>query len=155
MYSVIECGGFQHKVTLGETLKVQKMDANVGDEVAISNVLLFSNGSDVKVGSPVVADAIVKMEILSQGKGDKVLVFKRKRRKRYRRTQGHRQLFTEVLITELNCGSDMAKVEDNLKIRARARVLALAKAKVQNVPLTRAQKVAAAATQVDKQEKEG
>jgi large subunit ribosomal protein L21 len=145
MYSVIECGGFQHKITVGETLKVPKMDAKVGDVVTVSNVLLFANGESVKVGAPLVSGAAVKLEVLNQGKGDKVLSFKRKPRKRYRKTVGHRQLFTEVLVTEIALGSDKSSVDEKAKLRARARIKALAAQKVQNVPLTRAQKVAAAA----------
>ena len=145
MYSVIECGGFQHKITVGETLKVPKMDAKVGDVVTVSNVLLFANGEAVKIGAPLVSGAAVTLEVLNQGKGDKVLSFKRKARKRYRKTIGHRQQFTEVLVTEIALGSDKSSVDDKAKLRARARIKALAAQKVQNVPLTRAQKVAAQA----------
>ncbi len=145
MYSVIECGGFQHKITVGETLKVPKMDAKVGDVVTISNVLLFANGATIVVGAPLVSGAAVKLEVLDQGKGDKVISFKRKQRKRYRRTVGHRQLHTEVLVTEISSGADKSAVDEKAKVRARARIKALAAQKVQNVPLTRAQKVAAAA----------
>ncbi len=145
MYSVIECGGFQHKITVGETLKVPKLDAKVGDVLTVSSVLLFSNGDTVKIGKPTVSGASVKMEILDQGKDDKVISFKRKARKRYRKTIGHRQDYTEVLVTEIACDSDKSSVDDNAKIRARARIKALNAAKVQNVPLTKAQKIAAAA----------
>lgn len=144
MYSVIEAGGFQHKVTVGETLKLPKMDAKIGDVVTNSNVLLFANGDTVLVGAPLVSGASVKMEVLNQGKGDKVISFKRRQRKRYRKTIGHRQLFTEVLVTEIASGADKASVDEKAKVRARARIKALAAQKVQNVPLTRAQKVAAA-----------
>lgn len=145
MYSVIECGGFQHKITVGETLKVPKMDAKVGDVVTVSNVLLFANGDAVQIGAPLVSGAAVTLEVLNQGKGDKVLSFKRKARKRYRKTIGHRQLFTEVLVTGIAVGSDKSSVDEKAKLRARARIKALAAQKVQNVPLTRAQKVAAQA----------
>ena len=145
MYSVIECGGFQHKITVGETLKVPKMDAKVGDVVTVSNVLLYANGEAVTIGAPLVSGAAVTLEVLNQGKGDKVLSFKRKARKRYRKTIGHRQQFTEVLVTEIALGSDKSSVDDKAKLRARARIKALAAQKVQNVPLTRAQKVAAQA----------
>jgi large subunit ribosomal protein L21 len=145
MYSVIECGGFQHKITVGETLKVPKMDAKVGDVVTISNVLLFADGATITVGAPLVSGAAVKLEVLDQGKGDKVISFKRKQRKRYRRTVGHRQLHTEVLVTEISSGAAKSSVDEKAKLRARARIKALAAQKVQNVPLTRAQKVAAAA----------
>ncbi len=143
MYSVIECGGFQHKITVGETLKVSKIEAKVGDVLTVSSVLLFSNGDNVVVGKPVVSGASVTMEVLDQGKDDKVISFKRKQRKRYRKTIGHRQQFTEVLVTEIACGSDKSSVDDKAKLRARARAKALNAMKVQNVPLTKAQKIAA------------
>ncbi len=145
MYSVIECAGFQHKITVGETLKVSKLDAKIGDVLTVANVLLYANGENIVVGKPVVAGAIVKIEVLNQGMDDKVISFKRKARKRYRKTIGHRQLFTEVLVTEMACGTDKAAVDEKAKLRARARIKALAAQKVQNVPLTKAQKIAAAA----------
>lgn len=145
MYSVIECGGFQHKITVGETLKVPKMDAKIGDVVTVSNVLLYANGEAVTIGAPLVSGAAVTLEVLNQGKGDKVLSFKRKARKRYRKTIGHRQQYTEVLVTGMALGSDKSSVDEKAKLRARARIKALAAQKVQNVPLTRAQKVAAQA----------
>lgn len=150
MYSVIECGGFQHKITLGETLKVPKLEAKVGEVVSAPKVLLFCNGANLKIGAPIVDGAAVKMEVLMHDKDDKIIVFKRKRRKRYRRTQGHRQDFTEVLVTEIACGSDKGSVDEKAKVRARARAKALLAAKVQNVPLTKAQKIAAAAAKEGK-----
>jgi len=144
MYSVIECGGFQHKVTVGETLKLPKMDAKVGDVVTVSNVLLFADGSTIQVGAPLVSGAAVTLEVLNQGKADKVISFKRKQRKRYRRTVGHRQLFTEVLVTGIASGSAKADVDEKAKIRARARITALEARKVQQPKVTRAQKIAAA-----------
>ena len=144
MYSVIECGGFQHKVTVGETLKLPKMDAKVGDVVTVSNVLLFADGGTIQVGAPLVSGAAVTLEVLNQGKADKVISFKRKQRKRYRRTVGHRQLFTEVLVTGIASGSAKANVDEKAKIRARARITALEARKVQQPKVTRAQKIAAA-----------
>lgn len=144
MYSVIESGGFQHKITVGETLKLSKIEAKVGDVLTVSNVLLFANGEKITVGKPLVSGASVKMEVLDQGMDDKVISFKRKQRKRYRKTIGHRQRFTEVLVTEIVCGADKSSVDDKAKIRARARAKALNAQKVQNVPLTKAQKIAAA-----------
>ena len=144
MYSVIESGGFQHKITVGETLKLPKLEANVGDVLTVSDVLLFSDGTSLEIGKPTVSGASVTMEVLSQGKDDKIIVFKRKKRKRYRRTQGHRQQFTEVLVTGIAFGNAKSNVDEKAKVRARARIVALAKAKVQNVPLTKAQKIAAA-----------
>jgi len=144
MYSVIECGGFQHKVTVGETLKLPKMDAKVGDVVTVSNVLLFADGGTIQVGAPLVSGAAVTLEVLNQGKADKVISFKRKQRKRYRRTVGHRQLFTEVLVTGIASGSVKSNVDEKAKIRARARITALEARKVQQPKVTRAQKIAAA-----------
>ncbi|HLP41262.1 MAG TPA: 50S ribosomal protein L21 [Fibrobacteria bacterium] len=145
MYSVIECKGFQHKVTVGETLKLPKLDAKIGDIVTVGEVLLFADGDKVTVGAPNISGASVKMEVLAHDKDDKVIIFKRKRRKRYRLTQGHRQDYTEVLVTEIASGSAKSAVDEKAKVRARARAKALAQAKVQNVPLTKAQKIAAAA----------
>ena len=144
MYSVIECGGFQHKVTVGETLKLPKMDAKVGDEVTISNVLLFADGGTILVGAPLVSGAAVKLEVLNQGKADKVISFKRRQRKRYRRTVGHRQQYTEVLVTEIASGSAKSAVDEKAKARARARIKALEARKAQTPKPTRAQKIAAA-----------
>jgi large subunit ribosomal protein L21 len=144
MYSVIECGGFQHKVTVGETLKLPKMDAKVGDEVTVAKVLLLADGSTILVGAPLVSGAAVKLEVLNQGKADKVISFKRRQRKRYRRTVGHRQQYTEVLVTEIANGSSKASVDDKAKIRARARIKALEARKAQQPKVTRAQKIAAA-----------
>ncbi len=143
MYSVIESGGFQHKVTLGETLKVSHTDANVGD-VITATVLLYANGSEVKVGKPHVSDAVVKLEVLDQGRGDKIIVFKRKKRKRYRLTRGHRQQYTEVIVTEIACGSETKTIDAPTKARAHARIAALAKQKIQTPKPTRKEKLAAA-----------
>ncbi len=144
MYSVIVSGGLQHKITLGETLKLPKIEAGIGDELSVSEVLLYSDEGKVHVGTPIVADAVIKLEVLSQGREDKIIVFKRKARKRYRLTRGHRQPFTEVLVTEMGLGATKHAVEDTIKVRARARIVALEAQKAQITKPTRAQKVAAA-----------
>ena len=145
MYSVIASGGFQHKVTPGERVKLPKIDAPVGEVVTVSDVLLFANGSTVKVGTPMVSDASVKLEVLRQERDDKVVVFKKKRRKGYRRTQGHRQHFTEVLVREIACGSETSGVDEKAVARARVRAKALDALKVQTKKPTRREKVAAQA----------
>lgn len=145
MYSVIEYKGFQHKVTVGETVKLSFSEAKVGDTLTVSDVLLFADGDAVQVGAPKVSGATVKLEVLAHDRDDKVIIFKRKRRKRYRLLKGHRQDYTEVLVTEIAAGSAKSAVDEKAKVRARARAKALAKLKVQNVPLTKAQKIAAAA----------
>lgn len=102
MYAVIASGGKQYRVEEGQTLRVEKIDGDVGSEVSFDNVLMFSDGDNVKIGRPTLADVSVRGQIVAQGKDKKVLVFKYKRRKRYRRTQGHRQPFTAIRIDSID-----------------------------------------------------
>jgi large subunit ribosomal protein L21 len=125
MYSIIACGGFQHKVTPGERLQISRVEAGVGDVVTVSDVLLFADGDQVQIGKPKVDGATVKLEVLRQDRDDKVIVFKKHRRKRYRRTHGHRQHFTEVLVTEMVCGAAKASVDEKTRERALKRATAL------------------------------
>ena len=99
MYAVIRAGGKQYRVAAGQKLKIEKLTAEVGSEVVIDQVLAVGAGGDVKVGAPVVAGALVKAKILAHGLGDKVKIFKMRRRKHYQKHQGHRQSFTEIEIT--------------------------------------------------------
>jgi large subunit ribosomal protein L21 len=98
MYAVVATGGKQYKVQEGEILRVEKLAGEIGSPVAFDQVLMLSDGETVKVGQPVLEGIQVKGHIVEQGKNKKILVFKYKRRKRYRRKQGHRQLFTAVKI---------------------------------------------------------
>lgn len=98
MYAVVATGGKQYKVEEGATIRVEKLAGDVGEAVSFDSVLLFSDGENVKVGQPVLTGVAVRGHIVGQGKADKVLVFKYKRRKRYRRKQGHRQQYTAVKI---------------------------------------------------------
>ena len=98
MYAVVATGGKQYRVQEGDTLRIEKIQGEVGAQVAFDRVLMVSDGDDVKIGQPVLENAVVNGTIVEQGKGRKILVFKYKRRKRYRRKQGHRQLFTAVKI---------------------------------------------------------
>jgi large subunit ribosomal protein L21 len=98
MYAVVATGGKQYKVQEGEILRVEKLVGEIGSPVAFDQVLMLSDGETVKVGQPVLEGIQVKGHIVEQGKNKKILVFKYKRRKRYRRKQGHRQLFTAVKI---------------------------------------------------------
>ena len=95
MFAVIETGGKQYKVTKDATLSVEKLEGNPGDKVSLS-VLLVGNGDKVSMGA-----GKVTAEIVEQGLGDKVLIFKKKRRQNYRRTRGHRQPFTAVKVVEI------------------------------------------------------
>ena len=98
MYAVIKTGGKQYKVAEGDLLKIEKLDGAVGDSVEFEEVLLIG-GDDVKVGTPLVAKAKVKAQIVEQGKDKKILVFHMKRRKTHRKLNGHRQPITRVKIT--------------------------------------------------------
>lgn len=98
MYAVVATGGKQYRVEAGEILRVEKLAGDVGAEVAFDQVLMLGDGENVRVGQPLVEGASVKGRIVEQGKSKKIIVFKFKRRKRYRRKQGHRQLFTAVRI---------------------------------------------------------
>jgi len=101
MYAVIQTGGKQYKATPGEELRVEKLDGKVGDEVYFDDVLLVSKEDKVTVGSPVLENARVVAKITRHGRGPKIVVFKYKRRKGYRKKQGHRQDFTGIKITEI------------------------------------------------------
>ena len=98
MHAVIKTGGKQYRVAPGDTVKVETLTAEVGQQVTLSEVLSVSNGDDVKVGSPFVAGAAVVATVVAHGRHDKVTIFKMRRRKHYRRSQGHRQNYTEIEI---------------------------------------------------------
>lgn len=102
MYAVIKSGGKQHRVSIGETLKVELLKADVGTSLKVEDVLMVVNGTDVKIGQPVVAGASVEAEVVSHGRGKKVRIVKHRRRKHYHKEQGHRQWFTELKITAIN-----------------------------------------------------
>lgn len=101
MYAVIETGGKQYRVNQGDIIKVEKLTADVGETVDFDRVLLVGEGTDVKVGSPVVDGASVSGTVVEQDRHKKIIVFKMKRRKNYRRKQGHRQDYTGVLIDKI------------------------------------------------------
>ncbi len=99
MYAVIESGGKQHRVEEGEVLKLEKLEAATGEKINFDKVLMVGEGESVKIGTPYVKGSKVTAEVLTQGRGKKVNIIKFKRRKNYRKQQGHRQWFTEVKIT--------------------------------------------------------
>lgn len=98
MYAVIKSGGKQYRVASGEKLKVEQIASDVGAEIVIDQVLMVADGDNVSLGTPLVAGASVKAKIVSHGRGDKVHIFKMRRRKHYRKSQGHRQNYTEIEI---------------------------------------------------------
>ena len=99
--AVIRTGGKQYIVEVGTKLKIEKLEKEEGQEIVFSDVLLVANGDNVDIGNPLVAGAEVKARVLKQGKADKVIVFKYKPKKRYRRKIGHRQPFTEIEILSI------------------------------------------------------
>jgi len=101
MYAVIKTGGKQYRIAPGEKLKVEQIPADVGAEVVLDQVLMIGEGENVRLGRPTVAGASVKATVLAQGRGDKVLIFKMRRRKHYRKHQGHRQNYTELKIESI------------------------------------------------------
>ena len=102
MYAVVATGGKQYKVETGDVLRVEKLAGEVGAEVSFDQVLMVGGDEDVQIGKPIVEGAAVKGHIVEQDKYKKILVFKYKRRKRYRRKQGHRQPYTAVKIDAIN-----------------------------------------------------
>lgn len=101
MYAVIRTGGKQYRVQEGDVLKVEKLDAEAGKKVSFDDVLLLGEGDKILVGSDA-AKAKVSAEVLAEGRGQKIVVFKKRRRKNYRLTQGHRQSFTSVRIGKIS-----------------------------------------------------
>lgn len=99
MYAVIKTGGKQYRVEQGDRLRVEKLPGNVGDSVTLGEVLLVGAGEGVKVGAPLVSGAKVEAKIVAQDRSPKVIIFKFRRRKNYRRKNGHRQPFTALEIT--------------------------------------------------------
>ena len=102
MYAVVRTGGKQYRLGIGDSIKVEKLPNEVGNIIELSQILMVSDGVEVKVGTPLLTGASVKAEIVGHGRNKKIRVFKMKRRKKYRRTQGHRQAFTQLKVTEIN-----------------------------------------------------
>jgi large subunit ribosomal protein L21 len=102
MYAVVNTGGKQYKVQAGDVLRVEKIPGDVGSPVTFDKVLMVADGEDVTIGQPMLQKASVKGTIVEQGKAKKIIVFKYKRRKRFRRKQGHRQAFTADKIDTID-----------------------------------------------------
>lgn len=98
MYAVVKTGGKQYRVSAGEKLKVEQIPADIGTEIELDQVLMVADGEAVRMGTPLVSGALVKAKVLAHGRGEKVHIFKMRRRKHYRKSQGHRQNFTELEI---------------------------------------------------------
>lgn len=101
MFAIIQTGGKQYRVSPGDVLRVERLSGERGEEVVLDQVLLVADGPDLHIGRPLVAGARINTTILRQGKGKKIIIFKKKRRKNYRRKQGHRQLYTTLQVKEI------------------------------------------------------
>ena len=101
MYAVVKSGGKQYKVEEGQVLRLEKISGDVGSAVRFDQVLMVGDGEDIQIGQPVLDNVAVKGSIVDQGKAKKILVFKYKKRKRFRRKQGHRQQYTAVKIDSI------------------------------------------------------
>jgi large subunit ribosomal protein L21 len=112
MYAVIKTGGKQYRVASGDKIKVEQIAADIGQEITIDQVLAVGNGGDLKIGVPLVSGATVKATIVAHGKHDKVRIFKMRRRKHYKKSQGHRQGFTEIFVGEILDGSGASAKAD-------------------------------------------
>ena len=102
MYAVVKTGGKQYRVSSGDTLRVEQLDAEPGQTVELDQVLMLGEGDDVTIGTPTVDGGRVTAEVVGHGRGDKVEIIKFRRRKHSRRRQGHRQNFTELKITDIS-----------------------------------------------------
>lgn len=116
MYAVIKTGGKQYRVAPGQRIKVEKLLGDVGSSVTLDKVLVLADGENVTIGAPLIDGASVTATVLSHGRGDKVTIFKMRRRKHYRKSQGHRQSYTEIQIGDF--GSASAKKPAAKKAKA-------------------------------------
>lgn len=102
MYAIVETGGKQYRVTPGDVLKVELLEAQAGEKISLDKVLLVADDSGITVGEPSISGASVEATVMEHGKSPKVLVFKYKSKKNYRRLRGHRQHYTEIQINSIN-----------------------------------------------------
>ncbi len=102
MYAIVSIGGFQFRATPNAVLRVPRLDTEVGSEVTLDRILLLAEGETIQVGQPFVEGKALKAEVVRHGKDVKVIVFKKKRRKKYRRKNGHRQMFTEIRVRDFS-----------------------------------------------------
>jgi large subunit ribosomal protein L21 len=121
MYAIVDIAGQQFKVEPKQRVYVHRLDAKEGDSVELTNILLLDNGGKVTVGTPLVAGAIVAAKVLAHIKGDKVIVFKKRRRKGYKKLNGHRQYFTQIFIQGIAASGEKMKLEEAPIVKAKGR----------------------------------
>jgi large subunit ribosomal protein L21 len=160
MYAVIETGGKQYRVQPGDFLQIEKLDGEVGTALKFDQVLFFSKADSenaaITLGKPFISGASVQAEVVGQGRGEKILIVKMKRRKQYRRTQGHRQEYTQVLVTAVDNGSDqkLALTADDKKTKlSKFQSHLKAKGEAFTAPILGSRKRLAAAKSAKKNEK--
>ena len=119
MYAIIESCGKQYKVAEGDVVFFEKLDAEEGKKVTFDKVILVSNDKKIEVGAPYVKGIKVEGKVVSHGKGKKILVYKYKAKKNYRRTQGHRQPYTKVEITKIKTAAEKAETKAEVKAEAK------------------------------------
>ena len=136
MYAVIKTGGKQYRVAANDKILIEKLDGAAGDQVNFTEVLMVSNGGTVDIGAPFLSGATVVGEIEKQARGPHIIIFKKRRRKHYRRRNGHRQDLTSVTITEILTGG--AKPAAKAKAKAEAKVEAKTEAAVAAAPVAEA-----------------
>jgi large subunit ribosomal protein L21 len=101
MYAVMKTGGKEYRVSKGDLIRVEKLDGKAGDQVELKDVLMVSKEGEALVGTPLLTNVVIKGEIVQEGKGKKVLTYKMKRRKNYRRFKGHRQTYTYLKVNDI------------------------------------------------------
>jgi large subunit ribosomal protein L21 len=102
MNAVVKTGGKEYRISKGDLIRVEKMEGKVGDQVTMKDILMISDEDKVQVGNPFLTNAVITGEIVQQVRGKKVLIYKMKRRKNYRRTKGHRQTYTYVRVNDIS-----------------------------------------------------
>ena len=102
MYAVVKSGGKEYRVSKGDLIRVEKLEGKAGDQVVIRDVLMVSDEGNVQIGTPQLTNAVVTGKIVQEAKGKKVLIYKMKRRKNYRRTKGHRQTYTYLRVEDIS-----------------------------------------------------
>jgi len=102
MNAVVKTGGKEYRISKGDLIRVEKMEGKVGDQVTMKDILMISDEDKVQVGNPFLTNAVITGEIVQQVRGKKVLIYKMKRRKNYRRTKGHRQTYTYIRVNEIS-----------------------------------------------------
>jgi large subunit ribosomal protein L21 len=102
MYAVVKTGGREYRVSKGDLIRIEKLEGKVGDQVELKEVLMVSKEGEAQFGTPHLTDVVIKGEIVQEGKGEKVLTYKMKRRKNYRRFKGHRQTYTYLKVNDIS-----------------------------------------------------